>query len=372
MNGNELYNFLIQKSIENYMQYRINYEKIEIHSILSHFSKVRNIIAKIMFSINNSLKEDTFCKKEDIEDFGKWRNTDDHDFLITPFYGKYNNIVDMYNYLKHTVSLNNFEFGSKLESVIESPNVVIIKKMYKSDPSIKIIQNDEINGNLSILYYERDDNLIKSVEDIYPRSDIVENSLLYRCVFHTESKSHLSIINHINKLVSTFSNDDKDSNSKNIGCLIEIFWFMSQASFFYRGSASISEMVLSVLYNVVRNKGKMCLSNEDKGIKIYATDISYGSDVHAIVNDLESFKIISDKIIKLDQNYYISDLNESDFSINDLENFAKNVEYKSKNEVKDILYKIIYEKRNLKDATIIYKQISEANSLINSLIEEFN
>jgi hypothetical protein len=365
MSSNDLYNFLIQKSIENYIKYKINYENVEIHSILRHFSKVRNIIAKIMFNINNSLKEDTFCKKEDIEDFGEWRNKDGHDLLITPFYGKYNNIVNMEEHLKCTVSIDK----TGVEFMEESPNIVLIKKMYSSNPSIKVIQNNKIQGNLSILYYEKDSDLIKSIENIYPRTDLVEeNSLLYRCVFHTESNLHQSIINHINKLISPFSNSNKEHREiyihTSIECLFEIFWFMSQASFFYRGSASISEMVISVLYNVF-NHNK--LKNN-----LYYLNFPYGSDVHAIVNDLETFKSLTENVIKLNCTECETSLEMDEFSIKDLEMFAKNVEYKSKREVKDIINNIIYEKRNLKDATILYKQVAESNSLIDNLLEEFN
>lgn len=371
MSSKDLYTLLIQKAIENYMKYEIDYnnlEAISIYSILNYFSKVRNVIAKIMFSVNTSLKEDTFCRKEDIEDFGNWRDKDGHDLLITPFYGKYNKIVNIEEHLRCIISIDD----TSLEFMDNSPNITLIKKMYSSSPYIKVIKNNNVSGNLSILYYERDDNLIKSIENIYPVSTFVEeNSLLYRCVFHTESNLHGNIIKHIDMLISKYLDYNKKIVIVNIvDCLFEIFWFLSQASLFYRGSASISEMVVTVLYNIFNRKSK-------KVTTISYPIFSYGSDVHAIVNELDVFKLMADNVIKFDVVESKMSLKSSEFSIADLEMFAENIEYKSKQEVKDIINKIIYEKRNLKDVTILYKPVrqveaEESNSLISNLLEEFS
>jgi hypothetical protein len=371
MSSKDLYTLLIQKAIENYMKYEIDYDNLDtmtIYPILNYFSKVRNVIAKIMFNVNTSLKEDTFCRKEDIVDFGNWRDKDGHDLLITPFYGKYNKIVNIEEHLRCIISIDD----SSLEFMDESPNITLIKKMYTASPYIKVIKNNNVHGNLSILYYERDDNLIKSIENIYPVSNLVEeNSLLYRCVFHTESNLHENIIKHINTLITKSLSYNKKIAIFDIKeCLFEIFWFLSQASLFYRGSASISEMVVTVLYNIFNRKNKI------------VTDISYpvfsyGSDVHAIVNDLEIFKLMADSVIKFNVVGNEMNLKKGEFSIAELEMFAENIEYKSKQEVKDLINKIIYEKRNLKDVTIVYKpviqsEVKESNSLISNLLEEFS
>lgn len=367
MSSKELYNTLVQRSIKNYLNYKLDTNvKLDIFSILDHFSKVRNIIANIMYKINNSLNESTFCKKEELNEFGKWRNLNDppslKDLIITPFYGKYNKIVDIGMYLS-----NGNEF--RIDLVMPSPNIELIKKMYRSDASMKVIKHKNINGNLSILYYENDDDLIKSIENIYPRSEFAEeNSLLYRCVFHTESYLHLDVINNINSLLNQV--EPRETNLKE--CIFEIFWFMSQASFFYRGSASISEMSISIIYNIFKNK-----LNADSELKtnFYMPLFTYGSDVHAIVNNVEDFKNMADGLIKLDNVVYLSETtykDSYDFSIEDLEVFSEKISYKSKNEILDIIYKIVYEKRNLTYATIICKQklTEESDNLIDSLFEE--
>lgn len=370
MSSEQLYNVLIQKSIENYLNYKIDKSgELDIFLILDHFSKVRKIIANIMYKVNNSLNESTFCKKEELVEFGKWRNLNDppslKDLIITPFYGKYNKIVEMGKYLSKD---NKFE----IDLATQSPNITLIKKMYKSDPSIKVIKHENINGNLSILYYENDDDLIKSIENIYPASEhIEENSLLYRCVFHTESYLHLDLLDNIKKLIK----DVELRKGELVGvelkeCIFKIFWFTSQASFFYRGSASISEMVVTVIYNVFRHN----LKGYHVGSNLYLPVFTYGSDVHAIVNNIEDFKNMAYELIKLDNIVKCIETkkNAYDFSLEDLETFSEKISYKNKNEILEIIHKIVYEKRNLTYATIIYKQepVEESDNLIDRLFEE--
>lgn len=364
MSSKELYNILVQGCIDHYLNYKIEKSKeLDIFIILDHFSKVRNIIANIMYKVNNCLNESTFCKKEELSEFGKWRNLNDppslKDLIITPFYGKYNKIVDMCRYLSND---NKFE----IDSSIQSPNITLIKKMYKSDPSIKVIKHSNINGNLSILYYENDDDLIKSIENIYPASEhIEENSLLYRCVFHTESYLHLNLLDIIKNMIKDVElRKGKLMEVELEDYMFKIFWFMCQASFFYRGSASISEMAVTVIYNVFRNNGKF-----------YIPVFTYGSDVHAIVNNIEDFKKMAYGLIKLDNIKKCTETKQKDaydFSLEDLEVFSEKISYKSKSEIREILYKIVYEKRNLTYATIIYKQelIEESDNLIDSLFKE--
>lgn len=162
--------------------------------------------------------------------FGKRRNS----VLITPMDGRYGEIVNLRKCIQ--LNKNNCELFEPLD------------RLRKSNPIYRQIFYEDIP--LTCMYWEKNTSFIESIE---PSEDIISNPLLYRCLFHTDSVYHDTLISMI--------------DCKN---LKKSYWILCQATLYYRGSASITEMFISAM------AGKLL-------------SIDFGLDVHALTMDWDEF-----------------------------------------------------------------------------------
>jgi len=162
--------------------------------------------------------------------FGKRRDS----ILITPMDGRYGKIVN----LKKCIQSN--ESNSQLLEPLD--------RLHKSNPIYRQIMYEDMP--LTCMYWEKDTSLINSIE---PSDDIISNPLLYRCLFHTNTVYHDRLISMI---------DCKD--------LKKSYWILCQATLYFRGSASITEMFISAMAGKLLNA-------------------EFGLDVHALTMDYEEF-----------------------------------------------------------------------------------
>ena len=189
-------------------------------SSLEYLGNCRKWIQKILEKAHSGDKE---CSL-----FGKRRDK----LLITPMDGRYKEIVDLSKCL------------NKSDGDLPYP----IDTLYKNNNAYRQIMFENIP--VSFLYWESDSEFIENIES---DENLNSNKLLYRCIVHTDPIFHEELLDHI---------DFTD--------LKKTYWILCQACLFYRGSASVAEMMVSVI------AGKL-LCND------------YGLDVHALVNDYDSF-----------------------------------------------------------------------------------
>jgi hypothetical protein len=207
------YNYLTEVAVNDFLS---RGEEFEIEAALTFFSEARQLIHQVLSDEPNF-------------NFGKFRVNSDvpipddfvvHSFsidfktsLVTPFVKRYSDIISLDSVTDPGVSC--------------MPDSV--KALHKSQPKSRQIVYR--NMKLSYLYYETDDALIDKVS-FGPRSWISSNPLLYRCVYHTETSQFDRLIREI----KTNIDDHK-----------LVYWLLCQATMFCRGSAAITEMVISAL-----------------------------------------------------------------------------------------------------------------------------
>ncbi len=243
-----LYDSFIQLSIENYMK---NGNKMSIRSLLNEFAGSRQLIAKIMNSISDITNYQYFSKKEDLHLFGKKRKEE----LITPLGGRYKQ-----SFLNLCYNIDNVE------------NDFFIKVIHDNDKSF------------SKIHYQINDEKWKNGNNI----------LTTRCIYHTNTKEFDYIADSIQSRLDIIENFDykqsitQDSILYIFDLISEIYWYLSQATYFKRGSASITEMIIKYVILYVNNRLNMCYKKDD--IYFYRLYDLKGVDLLAIYNDLKEFK----------------------------------------------------------------------------------
>jgi hypothetical protein len=162
--------------------------------------------------------------------FGRRRNS----ILITPMGGRYGRIVNLKKCIK----------AKESDTRLSEP----LDRLQKSKPIYRQIVYEGMP--LTCMYWEKNTSLIDSIK---PSDDIISNPLLYRCLFHTDPIYHDVLISMI--------------DCKN---LKKSYWILCQATLYFRGSASITEMFISAI------SGKLL-------------DVKFGLDVPALTMDYEEF-----------------------------------------------------------------------------------
>lgn len=187
---------------------------------LEYLAECRYYIQKILEISFNLPKNELFGKRRE-------------DILITPMDGRYKNVLDISN-ICHKMNSEEYPYP--------------MKELFRNDEICMKIHHDGID--MSFLYWEKSDDFIESIE---PNGNLNSNKLLYRCVLHADHNNHNDIINKL------------DPNN-----LKYTYWLLCQSCMYYRGSASITEMYISVMANKILCNG-------------------YGLDVHAICMSYEEF-----------------------------------------------------------------------------------
>lgn len=243
-----LYDSFIQLSIENYMK---NVNKMCITGLLETFASDRQIIAKIMNNISDITNYKYFSKKEDLYLFGKNRKEE----LITPLGGRYKQ-----SFLNLCYHIDHIENG------------FFIKAICDDDKTFSKIQ------------YQINDEKWKNGDSI----------LTTRCIYHTNTRE----FEYISKMIQNRLNDitkidynqyvTQDLILYLFSVISEIYWYLSQATFFKRGSASITEMI--VKYLILYINDKLALNYITDNIYFYRLYDLKGIDLLALYNNLKEFK----------------------------------------------------------------------------------
>jgi hypothetical protein len=283
-----IYISFIQNSINNYLKNGITYDFVKD---IKYFAKCRNMIAKIMDEIEEKTNNNKFCKKEDVIYFGMFRT----DIIITPLSGRYQ------------------------QSFLE-----LCKNSCKEENNIfskDIIENENVYTKIRYNFKESNKESI----DVY-------DFLSEKCIIHTNPSNFNIIIKEISNLYSKYLNY-KEDNGLDVVYFIKIIWLLSQATFFKRGSASITEMIMLYLANV---KEKHNVSSIDNDIKKICN--IKGIDLIALYNNYDEFeKIIKNNINSIAYSNTLIIKQENTLNIHDLDDFYYIILKSSKKDVKKYL-----------------------------------
>ncbi len=289
-----LYNSLIQSCIESYVQNIINQEELKIstNDMLTVFSKCRRKIAYIMSTISDKLNYNYFCKKEDLKDFGVERNN----IIITPLTGKYN---------KSFIELK----GKQSSFISKDYNIKFAEdriNLYSESAYRKQIKLNNIS--LSYIHYE------------YNEEEFNKNPQLSRCIYHSALDSKKELLKNYEDVCEK----DIKNESEFYTYLLELIWILSQLTIFKRGSASITEMVVSA----VSSLRIYILSKENINYVV-----KKGVDLLAIYNDLQEFKNKCKNITIISVDYRLN--KRICMSLEDLDNLHTKILTMSKEEIRN-------------------------------------
>jgi hypothetical protein len=193
-----------------------------------------------------------------------------HEVLITPIFKKYEMYLDkLKNICNNSLIDTNFV---KKNKYIGLTNFVVINILNKSEPGVHITYFD--NKPFTLFYYENDDKLLNSVEKYGSKNFLSSNILLYKAIYHTSPEFHEFILNQCFQTFLDYFNGNMSLEKIGI-----VFWFLSQATLYDRGSASITEIICSSMLSILRKENiKICCKYKN----IYL-------DIEAMSNTLNDF-----------------------------------------------------------------------------------
>ncbi len=167
--------------------------------------------------------------------------------LITPVYKKY----DMYDRI-----INELCFGKHSLKSDESyydykgfTNFIVKDILWKSDNGVYINSYNKIP--LTMFYYERDKELIQNVDKYGNKDFLSSNILLYKSIIHTPPELHEYLLFKCLDEIIKFNDNSEKSPIGKMDTIASIFWYLSHATLYERGSASVSEVICSALLTLL-------------------------------------------------------------------------------------------------------------------------
>lgn len=281
-------------------------------------------------------------------------NDDYEEPLITPINIKYSSYKEKIKQI-----CNNKYDINKL--YISEP---LIKLLYTCDPTCHTIIYKDIE--LTSFYYENNDNLYSELKSINVYNRLLSTDMnMYRAIYHTNPKNHKYILNIINKKYKKILKNVNSINYndelyiENIKLIKKIYWYLSHATLYDRGSCAITEifcnallLFISIDKDYIYFKNKIDLESQ----LYYNTDIEAMliSNPSIFVKNFDSYvdyiKLPNEEYINLDVNNIIYGINNNNYkriydydnieNINILEylsNFSSNTEKSDNKPLNDLL-----------------------------------
>lgn len=167
--------------------------------------------------------------------------------LITPIYNKYkiyeNRIKNLCHGDKHLKDEYLFYDYKGFT------NFIVKDILLKSDNGVFLNTNDNIP--LTMFYYENDKVLLENIEKYGDKDFLSSNILIYKSIIHTPPELHEYILSNCVKEIIEFNNPINLNIKSKENNIASIFWFLSQATLYERGSASISEILCSAFLTIL-------------------------------------------------------------------------------------------------------------------------
>ena len=303
-----------------------------------------------------------------------------YEVLFTPIYIKYKH----YDEKIKKICLENDKFIKTPNSYCfqYDTNIYDKKNTYnldKNEPVFHLLHKYENIGfnikyknvDLTSFYYELNDKLYNELENIPMNNRFLSNDInMYRAIYHTNPKSHQDILKIINKkylqIINNINNVVNFTYEENLMLIKKIYWFLSHATLYERGSCAITEILCNSLLLFIKPKEEFYTNNnvnKFKEYKIFKNKENINTDIEAMLEpDPDIFNKTFDNFVNYTSIYDLDDFNDInnikcfDFQDNIFDNF--NVY----NLNSSILFKLLNKKI----------KINEQNSNITNLIDEFN
>lgn len=402
-NKKHIYNLLFESSI------KFIYNKLKnIKGELNDISKILYLIANIRYKIELILSK-LFPKLDldmNLDKFGRNRSRngthgidysiergivkkyyyipfefliDDnyYEVLFTPIYIKYKNYGDKIK----KACLENYKFIKTPNSYCfqYDTNIYDKKNTYnldKNEPVFHLLHKYENIGfsvnykhiELTSFYYELSDKLYNELEKIPMNNRFLSNDInMYRAIYHTNPKNHQDILRIVNKkylqIVNNVNNVENFTYEENLMLVKKIYWFLSHATLYERGSCAITEILCNSLLLFIKPKKDIFLNSKFKEFKIFKNKEKINTDIEAMLEpDPDKFYTIFDKFVNyininnLDEYIDIDNIKCFDFK----DDIFDDINVYNLNSKK--LFKLLNEKTKTNDQ----------KSNITNLIDEFN
>jgi hypothetical protein len=240
-------------------------------------------------------------------------DSDYYEVLFTPIYIKYNH----YNDKIKKICLENDKFIKTSNShcfqydtnLYDKKNTKILNK---SEPAFCVLHKYENIGftitykniELTSFYYELNDKLYYELEKIPMSNRYLSNDInMYRAIYHTNPKNHLDILKIINKkylqIINNITNIKNFTYEENLMLVKKIYWFLSHATLYERGSCAITEILCNSLLLFIKPQESFYMKNNKfKEYKIFKNKENINTDIEAMLEpDIEIFSNSFDKFV---------------------------------------------------------------------------
>lgn len=143
-----------------------------------------------------------------------------------------------------------------------------IETLFKTEPLLKLLHTYEPksctviykNIELTSFYYELNDDLYNELK-LIPIHDrlLTTDQNMYRAIYHTNTKNHIQILDKVNKKYKKILDNvnsplyNQDLYNENIKLVKKIFWWLSHATLYERGSCAITEIFCNALLLFIDN-----------------------------------------------------------------------------------------------------------------------
>lgn len=317
-NKNYIYNELYINSIKYiYKQIKLNNtdkKYIDCRYILYKTSNERYNIECILNTLFPYLRLDF-----NLEKFGRSRS----------FYDSHGRMYKQQQKNKQNYIPFNFLLGENYEEPVVTPinikyrdynehvksiciNNNNINELLIKEPILKLLHTDNAKGHtvmyknidLTSFYYELNDNLYDELNLISMDNRILTTDIrMYRAIYHTNPKNHIKILEKINIIYKKILNNVNNTNynvhlyNKNIKLVKKIYWWLSHATLYERGSCAITEIFCNALFLFID------INKEFKIFKNARTDHNtyYNTDIEAmLISNPNTFINNFDTYIKFD------------------------------------------------------------------------
>lgn len=208
--------------------------------------------------------------------------TSKYEALITPIFKKYNMYLEK---LKKICIYNSIDLVFNKMNILKEykglTNIIAIDILNKSNSGIHIVEYDK--KPLTIMYYEKDTEMINTIEKYGNDKHLSSNILLYRAIYHTAPEFHSLLLDNCFKIIL----DSKNQGQQEIAT---VFWLLAQATLYERGSASITEIICSAMMSILQNKKvKIKCKNENLYLDIEAMSMSLENFLLYWQNNINKF-----------------------------------------------------------------------------------
>ena len=329
-NKNKIYNILYKNSIK----YIYNLLKSDINNDFNDISKILYIISNTRYKIELLLSKlfPTLDLDINLSKFGRARSklgthgkkyinkeikkqyyipfeflikNEYQEVLYTPIYIKYKH----YDNKIKSLCMDNLYMYKNNNITFLDINEPVFKLLHKYENLGFCITYKNIE--LSAFYYELNDNLYNELKNIPIGNRFLSTDInLYRAIYHTNPKSHKDILEIINikylQIIKNINDPIYNLNSnlynKNLVLIKEIYWFLSHATLYERGSCAITEIFCNSLLILINKRNEIS--------KIFVNKENINTDIEAMItSDPNNFVKLFDSFIN-----YINIDNINEFS----------------------------------------------------------